>query len=66
MLTESETATIRGRLTRAATSPKLSTAQRAQLVKDFLADAGLTRSALARRYGVSPQTVLYHLRRAVR
>jgi DNA invertase Pin-like site-specific DNA recombinase len=41
--------------------PRLTTAQRRQILLDYI--AGETPSALAGKYGVSQQTVYYHMNR---
>lgn len=46
-----------------ATHARLTPDQRIQMVKDYLNDPDLSIAEIARRYGVTPQTATYHLRR---
>lgn len=64
MLDQSETELLSRKLAARsrATGRKLTPEQRTQLVKDFIAE-DLSMAALAKRYGVTPQTVAYHLQR---
>lgn len=45
------------------TQARLTPAQRLQMVKDYLEDPKVSIAEIARRYGVSPQTAKYHLKR---
>ena len=65
MLTDEQRAAISERLQQRSRPGKLSPEQRTRLVLDFL-ELELTHAELSRRYGVTKQTVGYHLRRAAK
>jgi transposase-like protein len=64
MLSQDEAERLRARLEEPyETGPKLTLEQRRQLVLDYI--NGSSKAAVARRFGITPQSAAYHIRRAL-
>jgi DNA-directed RNA polymerase specialized sigma24 family protein len=64
MLSPHEVERLRARLEEPyETGPKLNLEQRRQLVLDYI--NGASKAEVARRFGITPQSAAYHIRRAL-
>ena len=65
-ITREQLESIRSRVGRPGYAPKLTAQQKHDLVRKFVENPESTQSQLAREYGVTPQTVNYHIKKALR